>query len=81
MNGLFEKRRQELIFLLKNRTDEIDLSRQHQIYGAVKEIELFLETIKYFEDISNDDEFDDVILPMPQDKGSFLKRMRDSLIK
>jgi len=76
---MFEKRRGELIYLLKNRKEEIDLSRQHQIYGAVKEIELFLETIHYFEDLAHKEELERIVLPRPEKKQSFLAEMRDTV--
>ncbi|PIN70232.1 hypothetical protein COV93_02430 [Candidatus Woesearchaeota archaeon CG11_big_fil_rev_8_21_14_0_20_43_8] len=77
---MYEKRKQELIYLLKDRKEEIDLSRQHQIYGAVKEIELFLETIRYFIESAEKEEFENVILPKPENRNKgFLSKMRDQV--
>jgi hypothetical protein len=33
-----ESRKENLVFLLKNKRDELDLEKQHQIYGAIKEL-------------------------------------------
>ncbi|MBU1201129.1 MAG: hypothetical protein KJ583_01805 [Nanoarchaeota archaeon] len=44
---VLEKRKYNLISTLENGREEIDLSRQHQIYGAIKEIQNILKTIDY----------------------------------
>jgi hypothetical protein len=41
----YEKRRHDLITLLENPNSGLDLSKQHQVYGAIKEIETLLKTI------------------------------------
>jgi hypothetical protein len=41
----YEKRRHDLISLLENPNSGLDLSKQHQVYGAIKEIETLLKTI------------------------------------
>lgn len=40
---LFEKRKRNLIDTLRNGSSEIDLGKQHQLFGAIKELELVLE--------------------------------------
>jgi hypothetical protein len=44
----FEERRLALIETLQKGRDTLDLSKQHQLYGAIKEIENFLKTIDYY---------------------------------
>ncbi|MBU0666657.1 MAG: hypothetical protein ABIC91_06280 [Nanoarchaeota archaeon] len=47
LRRVFEKRRYNLIQTLESNKEEIDLSKQHQMYGAVREIENFLKAIDY----------------------------------
>jgi len=42
----YEKRRNDLIDLLEN-NQELDPAKQHQIYGAIMEIETFLKTLRH----------------------------------
>ena len=49
---LFEKRRNNLINLLENNSDELDAARQHQIYGAIMEIETMLKTLEHYREYS-----------------------------
>ncbi|MFH2021307.1 MAG: hypothetical protein ABIJ34_07880 [archaeon] len=44
-----EKRRTELIEMLENSRDSLELEKQHQLYGAINEIDLFLRTINYYQ--------------------------------
>jgi hypothetical protein len=44
-----ELRQENLIFLLKNKKQQLELEKQHQIYGAVKEIDYILRMMKYNE--------------------------------
>lgn len=43
----FEERRQSLVETLQRNKDTLELSKQHQIYGAIKEIETFLKAIDH----------------------------------
>ncbi|MEM2139140.1 MAG: hypothetical protein QXM96_03225 [Candidatus Woesearchaeota archaeon] len=61
-----EKRKAELIDMLK--TKEHPLEKQHQIYGALNEIELFLQTLSYYEKTS-DDENETIKLAKPVEKN------------
>jgi hypothetical protein len=40
-----EKRRTDLIYLLDARTEQFDPDEQHQIFGAIKELENIIEII------------------------------------
>ncbi len=55
---IFEKRRYNLINALENNKDEIELSKQHQIYGAIKEIENMLKTLDYHREQEINNHFD-----------------------
>ena len=44
----FEERKNTLVHKLEHNRDELDLSQQHQIYGAVKEIDNFLRSIDHY---------------------------------
>ena len=43
------KRRSDLVDMLENRNDSLQLEKQHQIYGAINEIDLFLHTMSFYE--------------------------------
>jgi len=43
----YEKRKNDLIDLLES-SQELDPAKQHQVYGAIMEIETFLKTIKHY---------------------------------
>ena len=47
----FEKRRLNLIKILESPDSDLDLSKQHQIYGAIKEIENFLRTLDHLREL------------------------------
>lgn len=44
---IYEQRRRDLIGLLEH-GKTMDLGKQHQIYGAILEIETFLKTLQHF---------------------------------
>lgn len=54
----FEERKASLIEQLRKNKDELDLSQQHQIYGAIKEIENFLKTIDHYRTLEAQQAFD-----------------------
>lgn len=54
----FEERRNNLIEKLDKNREELDLSQQHQIYGAVKEIENFLKSIDHHRTLEAESAFD-----------------------
>jgi hypothetical protein len=54
----FEERRLHLIEKLDKNRSELDLSQQHQIYGAIKEIEQFLKSIDHHRTLEADSAFD-----------------------
>ena len=43
-----ETRKENLIFTLKNKKDLLELEKQHQIYGAIKELSHILELMEQF---------------------------------
>lgn len=54
----FEERRNALTEKLERNKDEFDLSQQHQIYGAIKEIENFLRSIDHHRTLEAENNFD-----------------------
>ncbi|MBN1385778.1 hypothetical protein JW968_02245 [Candidatus Woesearchaeota archaeon] len=52
---IFEKRRSNLVDLLEKQRDTMDAAEQHQVYGAVNEIDLFLRTMQHYYDEKADD--------------------------
>lgn len=54
----FEERRNNLIEKLEKNRKDLDLSQQHQIYGAIKEIENFLKSIDHYRTLEAESAFD-----------------------
>ena len=54
----FEERRNILIERLDKNRKDLDLSQQHQIYGAIKEIENFLKSIDQYRTLEAESSFD-----------------------
>ena len=50
------KRRTALIEMLENNRDSLDLEKQHQVFGAINELELFLHTLDYYQKNSTEGE-------------------------
>lgn len=72
---IFEKRRLELYNLLEQRRDEIKPEIQHQVYGAINEIDIFLKTLEYYKEKESDKEINAAILVTPQEKENTLSKM------
>lgn len=71
-----EKRRAELVDLLENQSHTIELEKQHQIFGAINEIDLFLHTINYYEQNSSQEDITPIRLAKPIDgKKDLLSRI------
>lgn len=51
-----EMRQENLITLLKEKKDSLEIEKQHQIYGAVKEIDYILRMMKVAEEEEEDEE-------------------------
>ena len=66
MKKSLENRQENLIFLLKNKKDTLELEKQHQIYGAIKEIDYMLSVLKYAEEEENEEEEASDQIPMVQ---------------
>lgn len=68
---IFEKRRTELYNLLVQRKDELKPELQHQVYGAINEIDIFLKTLEYYKQKETDHEINKAVLmgPMLQEDG------------
>jgi hypothetical protein len=47
---VFEKRKQDLINTLRNHSEVLEPGKQHQLYGAINEIDVFLNTLYYYQD-------------------------------
>lgn len=51
LRQIFERRKYNLIQLLQERPSELSIEKQHQVYGAILEIENFLKAIDYYRDL------------------------------
>ncbi|MCF7861290.1 hypothetical protein K9M79_03505 [Candidatus Woesearchaeota archaeon] len=47
---VFEKRKQDLINTLRNYSSTLEPAKQHQLFGAINEIDVFLNTLYYYEE-------------------------------
>ncbi len=56
ISDALQKRRQELVDMLENNRDTLDLEKQHQVYGAINELDLFLHTLDYYQKNFSDSE-------------------------
>jgi hypothetical protein len=57
LHSLYEKRRANLVGLLE-KNPKLDPARQHQIYGAICEIDILLKTINHLRDQEIHDNFE-----------------------
>ncbi|MFH0875853.1 MAG: hypothetical protein V1859_07990 [archaeon] len=48
LHKTLEKRQDELVGLLSATNESMTLEKQHQIYGAINELKLVLETLNYY---------------------------------
>ena len=76
---IFEKRRIELYNLLEQRRDEIKPEIQHQVYGAINEIDIFLKTLEYYKEKESEKEIKAAILITPSQKESTLSKMINNI--
>ncbi|MBN2367843.1 hypothetical protein JXC34_02415 [Candidatus Woesearchaeota archaeon] len=71
--GMLHERREELAHQL-NHKKKLEIEKQHQIYGAINEIDLFLQTVSYYS--QNDNGLDAtpirLVKPPKIQKASFL---------
>lgn len=76
---LLSDRRNHLADLLRERKEDIDLSRQHQVYGAWKELELVLETLHTYQEIMMREQDATQALLVTPDKRPLMRRMKDAI--
>ena len=50
---IFEERRDKMKTILLDNSNTMDFSKQHQIFGAINEIDVFLQTLKDYSDKQN----------------------------
>ena len=70
---VLEKRKSELIEMLESNRDSLELEKQHQIYGAINELELFLHTITYYETNGMEDDCPVKLVKAPTRSDIFSK--------
>ncbi len=75
---LLEKRKNDLIELLEYDSN-LKLEKQHQIYGAINEIEIFLQTLNYFRDREMKEGSSDLQLASPIQEDSVIKKVLENL--
>lgn len=78
---IFERRRSELHSLLSDRKDEIGPELQHQMYGAMNEIDIFLKTMEYYREKEIDHEIQNAVLVGPMIREGMMTRLVNTLNK
>jgi hypothetical protein len=78
---IFERRRAELYNLLEKRKDELKPELQHQIYGAMNEIDIFLKTIEYYKEKETDHEMNRALLVGPMIRDDMMTRIVKKISK
>jgi hypothetical protein len=66
-----EARKDNLIFLLKNKKEFLELEKQHQIYGAIKEIDYILRMLYY----ASRDEPSESIIIQNEEHTSIIRKL------
>ncbi len=46
---IFEKRKQDLIARLRDYSEILEPAKQHQLYGAINEIDVFVTTLNHYQ--------------------------------
>ncbi|MFC2135622.1 hypothetical protein ACFLTH_13490 [Bacteroidota bacterium] len=55
---VFEKRKFNLIRTLEHGKEDIDLSKQHQIFGAIRELENIIKIIDHYQETETENNID-----------------------
>ena len=76
---VFERRKMDLHTLLNERSDELKPEVQHQMYGAMNEIDIFLKTVKYYRGKEVDTEIKNLRLVGPVLKEGKFKKMVNNI--
>ena len=78
VTDILSKRREELLNMLETQSQKLLLEKQHQIYGAISEIDLFLQTINYYNQTNREKDIPTIKLvkPVPQNKD-LISRIMD----
>ena len=82
-----EMRQENLITLLKEKKDSLEIEKQHQIYGAVKEIDYILRMMKATEEEEDEEDSFEAdfttmpAAPTPQSVGVNMQGKQVELVK
>lgn len=78
---IFEKRKADMTDMLLKQRETMDAAEQHQLYGAINEIELFVKTLTYYFDKSADDRevIRNSVTNEPNILDKWKKRLKDML--
>lgn len=77
---IFEKRRKDLYNMLTERSDDIKPEIQHQMYGAINEIDMFIKTLDHYRQKEVDSDLKNITLygpdaKTPTKKNDLIKRI------
>jgi hypothetical protein len=79
ISKILERRRGELVGLLENHSDSIELEKQHQIYGAINEIDVVLQTLQYYKAKELNSASDEIKLMGPADQKTVFDKIFDNI--
>lgn len=73
ISSTLEKRRAELIEMLQNK--DYPLEKQHQLYGAINEIDLFLKTLNFYQKTTNNDTESIKLVKPPEKSENIISKL------
>lgn len=73
VSKILDKRRSELVNVLEN--SQVEIEKQHQIYGAINEIDVIMQTLEYFKAKELRDGSQELKLVAPKRTDSIFKRV------
>ncbi|MBT3465297.1 hypothetical protein HOD20_08575 [archaeon] len=81
ISKVLDKRRTELTELLENKSGEIEIEKQHQIFGAINEIDVMVQTLEYYRAKELREPTPEIKLIGPQESGSTFKKLFNNINK
>ena len=79
ISEMLANRRMQLVDLLENGAQNIELEKQHQIYGAINEIDVFLQTLNYFQQTGIENDIGQIKLARPAEKKDIFSQLFEGL--
>jgi len=75
-----ERRKTELVEMLENNRDSMELEKQHQVYGAINEINLFLQTFEYYQNNTSEKDMKPIrLVKAPEEQKPFFTKLFEDI--